>query len=749
MSHLKLTACALLLFLSGCATRTGRGPGQPASESVIGQVKETVLIEDGRRRCTIVLAGPDAAALRITAEDLAHHLYRMSGAKVPIVTDPSQAAGVPIYIGTLPDGLTVPVDLGDQSMFWPDGYLLMADGKQVILAAPRTEGVRNAVYGLLEDHLGCHWFTPGRIGEHIPARPTVKLGLEKGYEVVKPGMELRIPWYSSPRPLGPSLEDKSRAESIDMDLWYKRNRAGGIRAYYYHNWYRIYTPELLKKEPELACFRDGKRRPEVTAHRYQACLSNPRAVDVAAEYFIQYFRENPAVDYASFSDNDGNRHCECDPCKAMGNVATRIVTVANRVLERVNEVHPGKGLCFLVYGNAFEAPERKLAINPNLAGVICSANGNNKPWMDQIRPKTENHPDAVAYRQNVERWMSMLSKAWTYDYYGWFPGPYTMFGKLAGERAYYTGLGISGDGSEYMNRELGTDTLMWLTIRAGWGRSVDELLDAFYADYFGAAAADMRSVYEGIEEHMRTAAKHGTYEVALDNSLDLYPPRVITGALDKLAAATEKVIGDELRLARVRRDGRCLSVTRLFMAAYASIRSYYDRGNPADRRRAVAASDTYVRLHRDWGIPMPEAAAVMLSPFVFTGPGPFDVNDYMRRSDGRTWRAREFVGFTRGEWGLDLAPGARGEIVYELKAAGELKIRAMKCRVWNKGKLTLHVSIDNGETWLFPARDKEGMFELTGLLAGRSRFLLRLAIENDTGEQTCVLERWRLTGDVE
>ena len=716
---------------------------------MVEQVQKTVLVESGERRCTIVLAGPDADALRTTAEDLAYHFKRMSGATVPIVTDQSQAVGVPIHIGTPPKGLKLPVDLADQSMFWPDGYLLVADGKRVVLAAPRTEGVRNAVYGLLEDHLGCHWFTPGRIGEHIPDRSTVKLSLGEGYEVLKPSLELRSPWYSSPRPLGPSLEDESMAESVDMDLWFKRNRGGGIRAYYYHNWYRIYTPELLTKEPDLACFRDGRRHPEVTAHRYQACLSNPRAVEVATEYFIQYFRDNPTVDYASFSDNDGNRHCECGPCEAMGNVATRIVTVANRILERVNDIHPGKGLCFLVYGDAFEAPERDLAINPNLAGTICSANANTKSWMDQIRPKTEDHADAIAYRQNVERWMSMLSKAWTYDYYGWFPGPYTMFNRLDKELSYYAGLGISGDGSEYMSRDVGTDTLMWLTFRTGWGRSVDDLLDEFYAAYFGAAAADMRSAYEGMEEHMRTVAKHGTHEVALDNILDLYPSRVIADALETVAVAREKVADDELRLARVKRDESCLRVTRLLVSAYTSIRSYYNRGNPADRKEAVAAADAYVKLHTDLGIPMPEAAELMLSPFVLAGPGPFDVNDYMRASDGRTWRAREFSGFTRGQWGLDLAPDTQGEIVYKLKTAAELKIRDMKCRVWSRGRLELRVSLDNGETWLLPAKDEEGSFELTGLLAGKSRFLLRLGIDNDTGEQTCVLERWRLTGETE
>ena len=721
-----------------------------AEQENAGPLVETLLIENGAGACTIIVAAQEDESVRTAAEDLVYHLEKMSGARIPIVSDPSAVKGIPIYIGTPPKGIELPVDLADKTRFWPDGYLIVADGEQVILAAPRIDGVRNAVYGLLEDHLGCHWFAPGKIGEHIPTRATVKLSLAGGYQAVKPSQDLRSPWYSRHRALGPGLEDQSAAEVIDLGRWGRRNRAGGLQAFYYHNWYRIYTAELLAKEPELASFYGGRRHPEVTSHRNQVCLSNPRAVDVAVDYYIKYFNENPATDYASFSANDGRLYCECDGCKAMGsNEGERVLIAASKILERLNEVHPDKGLCFLVYRDTWKAPKKMIKAHKNLAGSICSANANNKPWMDQIKPKTDNHGDAIAYRRNVERWMSMLSKSWTYDYHGWFPGPYTMYQKLQAEQDYLAKLGVTGDGSEYISREMGTDTHMWLTWRLGWGHRVEALLEEFYPAYFGPAADDMRYVYERFENHMRTAEKNGLHEVALDNVLDLYPLDLLEDALARVAIARQKVEDDELRLARVERDERCLRATRLLMDAYTSILSYYKNVDPLGRERIIAAADAYTKLHHESGMPMPEAAALMLSPFALNKPGAFDVNDYMDESRGKTWRAKSCTGFRRGDYGIYLSPNTEGEIIYELGTENNLKINDMKCKVWSQGKIKIHISHDDGKTWQAPSIDDTGLYELTGLLAGKQKFLLKFNVRNDSGEELHAMERWRLTGNVE
>jgi len=206
-------------------------------------------VSGGVARCAIVVPSvpPNytprgGRTIEAAANDLAYHFEMMSGAQVPIVDDQTATKGVRILLSTDPKGVQLPVDLSDESKFWPDGYVIIADEHQVVLAAPRIEGVSNAVYDLLEDHLGCYWFGPGRMGEHIPYRPTVHLRLAGGFEIVQPDRDVAQPWYSRARPLGPDLGETTVPEQLDIGKWMRRNRYSGLRGYWGHYWALIYTP---------------------------------------------------------------------------------------------------------------------------------------------------------------------------------------------------------------------------------------------------------------------------------------------------------------------------------------------------------------------------------------------------------------------------------------------------------------------------------------------------------------------------
>lgn len=719
------------------------------------RAQETVLVKDSQGQCTIVVPAKEETVLREAAEDLAYHLEKMSGASIPIVSDPDDARGVPIYIGAKPDGINLPVDLADESRFWHDGYLIMADGEQVILAAPRTEGIQNAVYGLLEDHLGCHWFAPGEIGEHIPNSTTVKLNLAGGYQVAKPSRELRSPYPSSPRPLPGDLEDESEPGKVrDLGKWLRRNRHGGLRGYYGHNWYRIYTRELLEKEPDLAPFYGGRRHPEISAHRGQVCLSNPMAVDIAVEYYIRFFADNPQYDFYSFAANDGKGWCQCNNCKAMSsNDAGRVLIVANKVIERVALAHPGKRLAFLVYGPTFVAPKETIEVHDNLIGVVCSANIEGKPWMDQIKPKTDDHPDALSYRRNVERWMGILPTAWTYDYHGWFPGPYTMFHKQQAERDYQIERGFTGDGSEYVDRNMGTDVHMWLSMRMGWDQNlrVEGLLGQFYPAYFGAAAEDMRYIYERFENHMRSATPKSVHEVEVSNAIGLYPLDLLDDALARVARARSKVGSGQKISARLARDEQCLRSTRLFIEAYSASRAYYETGNPEDQNKAIAAADAYLGFHDRLQLTLPAAAQGLMEAFVVTRPGSFNLLDRLSWGDGKSWRAKTCSGFKPGDWGLNLAPNTEGEIIYEVQTRGNLKFKNAKCRVLHQGQIEIEISADDSESWQRIPADTSApeWHDLGRHVVGRDQFLIRFKSQNNTTKEAMAIDQLQITGNVE
>ena len=116
-----------------------------------------------------------------------------------MVHDASNVRGIGIYIDTKPLGVNVPGRLIDRKMIWPNGYVIEIidfNGKHgVFLSSSYPKGVIKAVYGLLENHLGCHWFTVGPIGEHISRRATAELNILDGRDIATPSYEVRAPWY--------------------------------------------------------------------------------------------------------------------------------------------------------------------------------------------------------------------------------------------------------------------------------------------------------------------------------------------------------------------------------------------------------------------------------------------------------------------------------------------------------------------------------------------------------------------------
>ena len=335
------------------------------------------LVRDGRGQCTIVVPGEDGSIID-AAEDLQYHLRKMSGAEVPVVHDASDVQGVGIYIDTKPLDANVLGRLIDRTMIWPDGYVIeileFGDTSGVFLSSPRSEGVRNAVYGLLEDHLGCHWFTPGEIGEHIPQRATVTLEIPGGRDVVKPTFEKRMPWYND-NGLG-----KIKKERMAIVKWYRRNRSGGVRGGGGDGWGQTFSEDLFRKIPELGPLVDGQRR-----IGNGLCMSHPLAVDIAAQWFISFFNTHPEFDHRSFNQGDSLQFCACLRCKAMGsNYGAHMLIMSNRVIEKVNRVHPTKRITIRPWDETLAPPEEFIPAHPNLVPIITSMG------VDQITAKSGN-----------------------------------------------------------------------------------------------------------------------------------------------------------------------------------------------------------------------------------------------------------------------------------------------------------------------------------------------------------------------
>jgi|GEM_PF-4423814 len=720
-----------------------------------GICKPVILVKSGKSVCTIVIPPDAQKTVKKAADDLVYHLNTMSGAKVQIVTSENNIKGNGIWLGVLPKNMKQPFELLTPKLFWPDGYMLISTTRGLIILSPRPDGISNGVYGVLEDYLGCHWFTPGQVGEYIPKHKNISLNIPGGKSICKPSYELRSPWYN-----GNALPRTYLNQIADIAVWKTRNRGGGVIGYGGQEWSATYPKDLQEKEPGLQAMVNGKREPR--GPEGQICMTYPRAVEIAAERFRWVFKNYPEYDYYTFSPNDNDNWCQCDACMATGaNPAERVLAFSNKVAEAVNRDNPGKGITILPYSSTIEPPTKPIKGAENLYPIICSY------AMEQVKPKTDNNAWCNAYRSRIERWMKLLPRAWSYDYIGWYPGPWTLFRKLETEQNYYRKIGFSGIMPEYIDRNLGTDIHMWLSYRISWDSSlkVKNLLDLFYPQYYGPAAKSIRSFHTKVEEHM--LATGGTGE--LMEVARMYPEKLTDEGIAVYESAARQVSSGPVQLQRVNNDLACLKMLKAFNTFYAANLAVTRDGQMDKRQQALDAARIYLDgLNRLADTPTIGGTAGLFVKScmdnlndpgtVFSKPGDFLYQDGLDNG-GKSFQAKSRKGFRPDIYGMGLPPGATGELIYDMRATDGLKFTSAKLTnmyfyLPEGGTNSVDVSLDGGTTWKTafknqPLSKPYAEYDLTEHISGTKQFLLRFTAFNPGSAEILDMDGWAIAGKVE
>ena len=155
------------------------------------------LVRDGEPTSVIVIPSKWLLWQKLAAEELQYHLEKMSGARVPILTEDKLREGTEqtlILIGQSKRLSALGIETAELK---PETLIVRVVGKVLVLAGedgtqePRLReplrkdiplhsliyGIRNgslfAVYELLQEHFGCRWVFPGEIGAVIPKWGTV------------------------------------------------------------------------------------------------------------------------------------------------------------------------------------------------------------------------------------------------------------------------------------------------------------------------------------------------------------------------------------------------------------------------------------------------------------------------------------------------------------------------------------------------------------------------------------------------
>jgi hypothetical protein len=518
--------------------------------------------DEGRSAYRIVIAAAPPPSTRYAAEELRDFLAKISGVQLPIVADTEPAQEREILVGRSRrlSQLALAIDL---AALGKEGYVLRTVGQRLVIVGGEPRGTLYGVYELLEDHLGCRWFTPEI--ERIPRM--LRLAL--------PRLDLRrVPVFE--------YRETYTWESYDGN-WMARNRlngAGGRGRLLERQGIRPPVPELearhggsirfgfgffvhtLEKlvpakehfasHPEYFALWKGKRDPD------QLCCTNPEVIRLCTEGILAGMRQQPEATVFSLSQNDTRKYCQCDACNAIaqteGTNMGPLLHLVNRVAEAAEKEHPDKIVETLAYLWSRQPPK---VLRPRRNVVVrlcdiecCFAH----PLASGCSARN------TAFVADLEAWARQCDRLWIWDYttnYAHYLLPLPNKRLLDDNIRLFAANRVAGvfEQGTYDTPDSELAALKaYLIAKFLWNPRYDENLaiGEFLDAYYGAAAQPIRSYIDAVHNYAENKQIHvGIYAPPTHAHLT---PDLLAQANALWEEAEHRTAGDRASLDRVRRS---------------------------------------------------------------------------------------------------------------------------------------------------------------------------------------------------
>lgn len=575
MRRIMLTV--LILTLAGGCAHLKPWPGKPFTVSVEGQA-----------RAQIVVAEKASPSTRYAAEELQRFLKEITGAELPLVTDAAPLAAHEILVGKNDHFFPANISL-DTDNLGKEGYTIRANEKYLVIVGGEPRGTLYGVYGLLEDHLNCRWFTPEV--SRIPKSSTLKI--REMEETVRPRLEYREPFTKDCFDGDWSARNRMNGNAASLEA-----RHGGKVTYFgfVHTFNGLVPPEkYFDEHPEYFSMIKGQRIKDHT----QLCCTNEDVVRIVTEEVRKRMREHPESTVFSVSQNDYGNYCQCGKCAALAaaedSQMAPVLFLVNRVAAAVKEEFPDKAIDTLAY-QWTRKPPKTMRPEPNVIIRLCSIECCfSHPFVKC------NGKENRAFVRDVEGWSRMSNRLWVWDYVTSFSNYFVPFPnlRLRGDNIrFFADHNVTGifeqDVYTTFNGELSglsgyiNAKLLW-NQDYGNERAINEFLDGVY----GPAAKPIRRYIALIHDKVKRENIHMNIWIGPEHrSLDDALLAKADALWDEAEAA---VAGDPKTLERVK-VGR-LSVD---YAIIERARARFDRAYTVDHEhfKVAMSPDFHARVQR-------------------------------------------------------------------------------------------------------------------------------------------------------
>lgn len=497
------------------------------------------LAEQGKSPYQIVIPAESIPSERYAAEELQAYLQKISGARLPIVSDSAAPASREILLGNNAHLRNAKTTI-DFEKLGPDGFALRTDKRRLVIAGGRPRGTLNGVYTFLEENLGVRWFTPEL--EVVPH--TNRLVLPVLNQTRIPALEYREVFWTEMMRDG-DFAARHRMNGPNCHLTAKHGGSAVVYFPFVHSMDSLVPPELYNDHPEYFPLIKGKR----VKGYVQRCLSNPEVLKISIARVRQWIKEHPDATIISVSQNDTANYCQCDQCKALdeqeGTPAASMLRFVNAIATDIENDYPNIRIDTLAYQYT-RKPPKTLRPHRNVIVRLCSIEC---CFAHPLASCDSN--ENRRFRDDIIAWQPVASKLYIWDYtpnFGHYQQPFPNFDALQPNVQFFVRHGVRGlfEQGNYSgggNGELGPlrayvlAELLW-NPDTDVSRRIHEFLNAYY----GQAASGIATYLELLEKQVRDGKAHAHI---FDSPKARYlNPEFLTEA-DALLARTEQSAENE------------------------------------------------------------------------------------------------------------------------------------------------------------------------------------------------------------
>ena len=486
-----------------------------------------VLAEEGKGALPIVISDQARPPEITAAAQLSRYLEKISGADFPVFRESEHPAGKPaIFIGATQ--ALAEIKMRPEPGLVAEDWRIRFQGESLFLYGGYPRGALYAVFQLLEDDLGVHWWTQD--SETVPRRSTVTIPrLDRSG---RPVFEFRaITYYSAAERQSRDKFDGNRmvaAVRYDGGLFAAQNRLnnqvnkdyhidlrfGGQQGFglpgFVHTYFDYVDPEKhFATHPEWFSLVNGERRhvgaqldvmnPELRAFMLRALLGFIETTvkeDALAGYSSRLVFDISPQDHEGYDEGKASRNL----VEKEGTEMAPLLDMVNELADAIKEPYPTVRLETLAY-KATQEPPKTLRAADNVIITVADTASNPARALS-----TEGNG---AFLDLLKRWKARAKHLRIWDYataYGIFSGglPLPVARTQYQDLKTYHELGVEGVLVQIDDPWMGADRdfLYWVTMKGmdNPGRDFSSLEKTFTDGFFGPAGSSIRKYYALLEE---------------------------------------------------------------------------------------------------------------------------------------------------------------------------------------------------------------------------------------------------------